>query len=187
MKRILLAVVVLLAACSGGGAGSGDGGAPTGGGTCTSANTNTGCFGSCNACTILTPAQVTAVVGAQIVDPGSGDGDPHTCDWLHNDATGIPDLQVIAYVNITAKGFEDSCHPRTIVADSGISVTPVSGVGDDACYIQLQGLGGPVLNFLKGCWSYSISVLGGAGGSPFSDAMIEADEKMLALDALPKL
>jgi len=129
---------------------------------------------------------VSTAVGVTV---GAPDGsDPHNCDWSHDDTSGIPDLQVIVGANVNAMGFHDICHPKAL-PDAGLTVTAVSGVGDEACLVQLQGLGGPVLNFIEGCWAYSIAIEGLAttGTTGLSDTTIEADEKALALAALPNL
>ena len=52
----------------------------------------------------------------------------------------------------------------------------------------IGALGSFELNFLEGCYGYSISIAGPAGKSPpFSDAMVQAYEKALALDAAQNL
>jgi len=176
-RRVSFLALAALAACSSsGGAGTADGGASAS--ACTTAVANKGCFGTCDSCTLLTQAQASAGVDVAL-NAGDNGGDPHSCDWEHLDTLGIPDVQIIVESNINAKTFEDICHPRAIVADAGITVTAVSGVGDDACYSQLQGLGGPDLTFLKGCWAYTIFIAGPSG--QFSDAAIEADEKRLGI------
>jgi hypothetical protein len=180
-RRVIFLALVALAACSSG-AGTADGGASPS--ACTTAVASKGCFGTCDACTLLTQAQASAGVDVAL-NAGDNGGDPHSCDWEHLEASGVPDVQVIVQSNIDAKTFEGICHPRGVVVDAGITVTAVSGVGDDACYVQLQGLGGPDLTFLKGCWAYTISIAGPTG--QFSDATTEADEKRLASLMLPAL
>jgi hypothetical protein len=88
-------------------------------------------------------------------------------------------------VNINVETFEGICHPKGTVPDGGISVTAAPGVGDDACFVQIEGLGSPDLTFLKGCWAYTISIFSTTNPPP--DATVEAAEKTLALDALPNL
>ncbi len=182
-RRVIFVALAALAACSsGGGAGTADGGASAS--SCTTAAANKGCFGTCDSCTLLTQDQASAGVDVAL-NAGDNAGDPHSCDWEHLDTSGIPDVQVIVESNINAKTFEDICHPRAVVADAGITVTALGGLGDDACYVQLQGLGGPDLTVLKGCWAYTISIAGPT--SQFSDATIELDEKRLASLMLPAL
>jgi hypothetical protein len=183
-RRMIFVALAALAACSGGG-GAGataDGGASAG--SCTTALADKGCFGTCDSCTLLTQAQASGGVDVAL-NAGDNAGDPHSCDWEHLDTLGVPDVQVIVESNIDAKTFEDICHPRAVVADAGITVTAVSGVGDDACYVEGQGLGGPDLNVLEGCWAYTISIAGPT--AQFSDATMEADEKRLASLLLPAL
>jgi hypothetical protein len=63
-------------------------------------------------------------------------------------------------------------------------------VGDDACYLTTPAgsLNSFELNFLQGCFGYSISVSGPVGKSPpFSDATAQDYEKKLALDVVPNL
>jgi hypothetical protein len=180
---IFVALAALTACSSGGGAGTPDGGASTS--ACTTAVASKGCFGTCDSCTLLTQDQAGAGVDVTL-NAGDNGGDPHSCDWEHLDTSGIPDVQVIVESNINAKTFDDICHPSNHGSnDAGITVTALSGVGDDACYVQLQGLGGPDLTVLKGCWAYTISIAGPTG--QFSDTTIEADEKRLASIMLPAL
>jgi hypothetical protein len=176
-RRMIFVALAALAACSsGGGAGTADGGASAS--SCTTAVANKGCFGSCDSCTLLTQDQASAGVEVAL-NAGDNGGDPHSCDWEHLDASGVPDVQVIVQSNINATTFEDICHPRAHGSnDAGVTVTALPGVGDDACYVQLQGLGGPNLTFLKGCWAYTISIAGPT--AQFSDGTIELEEKRLA-------
>jgi hypothetical protein len=171
-RMIVLAAVALAACSSSGGSGAADGGA----GFCTTANANKGCFGACDACTLLTQDQASAGLDVAL-NGGDNGGDPHSCDWEHLDATGVPDVQLIVESNVNATTFEGICHPAGS-ADAGITVTPVGGVGDDACYVQSQGLGGPDLTFRKGCWAYTLSI--GGSSSQFPDATMEMEEARLA-------
>jgi len=182
-RRMIFVALAALAACSsGGGAGAtADGGASAG--SCTTAVASKGCFGACDSCTLLTTDQASAGVDVAL-NAGDNAGDPHSCDWEHLDTSGVPDVQVIVESNINATTFERICHPRG-TADAGITVTAVGGVGDDACYVQIQGLGGPDLTVIKGCWAYTVSIAGPT--AQFDDATIEADEKRLATIMLPAL
>jgi hypothetical protein len=173
-RRLIFLALTTFAACSGGGTTS-DG---TTAASCTAAVANKGCFGACDSCTLLTQDQASAGVDTAL-NAGDNAGDPHSCDWEHLDTSGVPDVQVIVESNINAQTFESICHPANHGPnDAGITVTPLGGVGDDACYVRLQGLGGPALTFLKGCWAYTISIAGSS--SQFPDAMVEMDEARLA-------
>jgi hypothetical protein len=182
---ILVAAVIGCSSSSGssgtaaGGGGGGTGGA---GGGCPAGASPNACFGTCNPCTRLTDAQVNAAVGVT-VSPGSqypdgGGGDSHSCTWIQY----TPLVQVLLDSNVNADTFSKICGAPS---GGGLTVTPVAGVGDSACYTQIQGLGGPILNFERGCWGYSLSISGPS--AQFPDATMEADEKTLALDALPNL
>jgi hypothetical protein len=173
-RRLIFLALTTLAACSGGGTTS-DG---TTAASCTAAVANEGCFGTCDSCTLITQDQANADVDLEL-NAGDNAGDPHSCDWEHLDMSGVPDVQVIVESNINAKTFEDICHPANHGSnDAGITVTPLSGVGDDACYVQIQGLGGPALTVLRGCWAYTISIAGPTAQYP--DVTTELDEKRLA-------
>jgi hypothetical protein len=95
-------------------------------------------------------------------------------------ACPTPNDQVQFTANIHAT---DTGCDETGGADAAVVVTPVSGVGDVACYQQIVGLGTPLLSFSKGCWAYQTAV----SGDGVSDATAEADEKALALALLPSL
>jgi hypothetical protein len=171
------------AGCSssgGGSAGTGGsgGGAGTGGtgGACT--DSPGACHDTCDPCTKLTAAQVSTAVGVTVMQGNSYDS--HACAWEMDNSSGLPTFQVQFTANIHAT--ETGCDTAGS-ADAGIIVTPVSGVGDMACYQQLVGLGTPLLAFSKGCWAYEMAV----SGDGVSDATAEADEKALALAVLPSL
>jgi hypothetical protein len=179
-----IALLIFIVACSGGGGGGADAGSRSG--VCPTAFSKNSCVDGCNPCTRLSDDQVAAVVGTSGVK-GTWNGD--VCAWDYFDAQGDPSFEIELGVNIDYATFQDLCHSGG-GADSGITITPVPGVGDDACIITTPfgALGSFELDFLKGCFGYSVSVAGPAGKSPpFSDAMAQAYEKALALDAVPNL
>ena len=179
MKRAI-AVLLVVVGCSSGGGGNGVTG--TGGTTGACTASPGACYATCNPCTKLTQTQVAAAVGVA-VGPGDNTSDSHQCHFEHDNSSGLPDLQVDFDSNMDAQTFADICAPVSADAGNGIVVTPVTGVGDRACYTSLAGLGGPILNFLRGCWSYSVAVT----DSTATDATIETQERAIALDALPNL
>ncbi len=129
-------------------------------------------------CSLLTPAQVTAVIGLA-VGPGDSGGDTHSCDWSHPDANGVPDAQVLLNTNEDA-GLCDKGSSSAL----GITVTRVSNVGDKACMTQAQGLqAGDNLTFYKGGLGFSISATGKAAN--VSNEL--ARDTALALDVLSNL
>lgn len=179
MKRAI-AITLVVVGCSSSSGGSGNTGTGGTSGACM-ASPNA-CHDTCNPCTKLTQTQVAMAVGVA-VGPGDNSSNSHQCHFEHDTSSGLPDLQVDFGSNIDAQTFADICAPVSGDASAGIVVTPVSGVGDGACYTSLPGLGGPILNFLRGCWSYSVAV----ADTTSTDAAIEAEEKAIALDALPNL
>jgi hypothetical protein len=177
------AVLFMVACSSSGGSANGDAAANRSGSCGTAVSTNA-CIYGCNPCTRLSDAQVAAAVGQSAV-PGQWNGD--ACVWDFYDAQNNLLFEVSLDVNTDFRTFEDLCYPGST---AGITITPVSGVGDDACYMGtgVAALGSFDLEFLKGCWGYSVTIAGLPGhASPFSDAAAQAAEKALALDAVPNL
>jgi hypothetical protein len=177
------AAAVLLVACSSGG-GGGKADAGTTGGLCPTPVSTNACEDGCNPCTRVTDAQVAMAVGLPAVQ---GMQNSDVCEWDFTDATGNP-FEVSFGVNIDYRTFEDECHV-TNDPDSGITVTAVSGVGDDACYVETGGaLQAYDLTFLKGCEAYQVEVVGLPGHTPpFTNDMLQAIEKAIAIDAVPNL
>jgi hypothetical protein len=178
------AAAAAVACSSGGGKSNGDAG--PGGGVCPTPVSSNACEDGCNPCTRLSDAQVAAVVGQSVTGQWNGD----VCAWDFYDAQDNPSLEVELHVNTDYGTFELLCHPPGNAADSGIVITPVPGVGDDACYISTPSvaLGAFEIEFLKGCDAYAVSITGPAGQAPpFSQATAQAYEKALALDAVPNL
>jgi hypothetical protein len=175
----LAALVLTVAACNGtsqattaptaaAGATSGPGatsGAGGGGGTAS------------DPCTLLTQAEISAVVGQQ-VGAGAKDIEPNECDWQYP-PDAVPSIQVSITIQ-TGNTLADLCGPGN--PSLGLTVSTVSGVGDGACFEQLAGLGaGTNLTFSKGSGVYTIAAI--IGPNATADA-IEAADKALALDAL---
>jgi hypothetical protein len=163
---------------------SSNGGAPDGGaagGTCdTSVHS---CTDTCDACTLVTQQEVSADFGSQVGAPVPQNGN---CEWDYGDplkATG--GFDVVFDVRMDFATFQDECHPKS---NGVIVVTPVLGVGDDACTIGAGTKARPILTFRKGCFAYSIGVnTAGPFDTQLTDDQILAAEKSLALKALPRL
>jgi hypothetical protein len=154
---LAVALAGLLVACGSSGAApttsNGGGATATPGATASQGGGGGGGGGSGDTCSLLTAAQVSAAIG-QSVGPGDSGGDPHECDFAHLNGNGLPDIQVIVNSN------EDTglCDKGSNAA-LGITITPVSGVGDKACISTINGLPS-VLTFYKGGgrgWSVSAS------------------------------
>lgn len=186
--RQLVAVVVLaglVSACGaavqtgGNGAGGGNATGGAGGGASQAPAAQAGGKGTVGApCSLLTAAQVSAIIGLT-VGPGDSGGDTHTCDWSHLDANGVPDAQVLVDTNVQT----GLCAGPSSSA-LGITVTPVPGVGDLACMTQAAGLSaGDNLTFYKGGLGFSV----GASGKAVTAGNELAVDKALALDVLANL
>jgi hypothetical protein len=188
MWKVLVAVgAVLVTGCSSGsGAGNGGGSSSGGGstGACSPVSPNA-CFGSCNPCTHtgLTEAQVQAVVGAPVVEEDTSQNGGRNCAFSQNDQYGFPIVLVGFDSDIDDATFKSVCNGTPL---AGETITPVTGVGDLACSIKVGSGSPPILHFEKGCWGYMVEVQGSMT-HPYTDATIEADEKTLALEILPKL
>jgi len=142
-----------------------------------------------DACTVLTPARVSAILGASVSAdkeppspfPGSHPTSHPTCWWSQ------PGVSIMT----SKRAFLDIFGPigRFSPVDRfnngktpvhGVTKTPISGIGDDAYYITSGGLG-TGLNVRKGSSAFQIRVYG------FSLDQIKAMEKTLAQDVLAKL
>jgi hypothetical protein len=120
-----------------------------------------------DACSLLTPAQVSAVLG-MAVGPGAS-LTPKVCRWGGREKAAIVTLQ----------------DPRAFVyakmpAGNGIVKTPAGGIGDDAVYGTSPGAA-TVLTVKKGEAVFVVHVTG------FSEDEIKAKEKSLALDVIARL
>ena len=148
MRRypIVLVVAVIFGAC---GASSGPTGTPAGGGgasasgqspAATVAATSAGGgtqTGAVAACDLLTPANVQLAFGSAAGSPtvNQGGGNSNNCTYGLGDPNRYDtiELQVLT---------EQSDYDRAkATTTSGITVTPVSGVGDDAFFFDAGGAG----------------------------------------------
>jgi hypothetical protein len=123
------------------------------------------------ACSLLTAAQVTALLGGPAA-PAAGTEDDFSatyksCDWLNTPAGGgnstALDFRVVVRANQTAPGFSGT------IADDGPS-GPVSGVGDNAVFAATDGTGANLI-VNKGLTAISISTQGPAAGSSMKSTM----------------
>lgn len=175
--RILIVLALVLVACSNKEPGKARKESPSPGSCTPSPNA---CSGSCNPCTRLADTQVTSIMGLPL-SPGTqytkeGGGDGHACSWIQYSEHGMPLVQVVLTANMTSADCDEK-------SGGGITITPVTGVGDEACYSQMQGMGSALLSFRKGCSAYSFAV----SAPKLDEATIEAKEKSLALAVLPNL
>jgi hypothetical protein len=125
-----------------------------------------------NWCGLLTPAQISGVVGATV---GAGQPIGTTgCSW----SASSPHV-IVTISQIDAGTFDAATTPI-----AGVVKTPVSGVGDAAVYATL---GRPprtftTLSVKKGSTAFKVKLY----GIESEDAQM-AMEKALALDALPNI
>ena len=179
--RLMSGVALALALVACGGTGTATQ-APTsaGGGPATAPGATSGGGGGATVtdpCTLLTQAEVSAVVG-QPVGPGLKDVEPKTCDWQYP-ADGVPSIQASITIQ-TGNTLADLCGPGDSAL--GLTVTTVAGVGDGACFEQLAGLGaGTNLTFSTHGQVITIATVLGPAATP---DQIEAADKALALAVL---
>jgi hypothetical protein len=138
--------------------------------------------GATDGCSLLTPAQVSAVLGVSV---GAGQhilpSSPAGCGWAQPSDSNHSGKRVVLDIwgpigKLTpGERFTNGKKPV-----AGIPKTPISGVGDDAYYITTPGLG-TGLNVKKGTSVFQVRVYG------FSLDQIKAMEKSLAQNAIAKL
>jgi hypothetical protein len=132
-------------------------------------------------CTLLTQAEVSTVVGKQ-VGPGSSADNPNSCDFQYP-ADGVPDVQ--AGVDFIDGSLGDYCKDAAGASAVGMTIEPVDGLGDGACFIYIGKLQvGSTLTFSKNGRLFQTFALLGSG-TPISD--IKAADTTLAKDVLAHL
>jgi ABC-type amino acid transport substrate-binding protein len=130
-----------------------------------------------DACALLTPAQVSAVLDLKVGAGTSLPGNSKLCHW---------GAAVVMAKGTTKKGVMLTLQSPMAFAyakmpvGNGIIKVPVSGIGDDAVYGTTPGYP-TVLTVKKGNVVFVVHVNG------FPDDQIKAKEKMLALDVVAKL
>ena len=132
-------------------------------------------------CTLLTQAEVSTVVGKQ-VGPGSSASNPNSCDFQYP-ADGVPNIQ--AGVNFIDGSLDDYCKDIAGASAVGMTIEPVSGLGDGACFTYVGKLqAGSTLTFAKNGRLFQTFALLGSGTAR-SD--MKAADTTLAQDALAHL
>jgi hypothetical protein len=124
-----------------------------------------------DACSLATPAQVSAVLGVQI---GQGErlvsSSPKMCGF-----GGAAAAKRVVLALITADMFAHEKHPL-----QGIQEEQATGLGDDAHYMTTPGFG-TGLSVLKGGFVFKVRVYG------FPIDEVKQKERMLAQEILAKL
>jgi hypothetical protein len=129
-----------------------------------------------DACSLVTAAQVNTALGVTV---GAGKGSvPHECEWSQPGA-GVGGKGVLVEI----LGPMGSMTPVDRFNTAKMPVprivkTPVSGLGDDAVYVETSGA---ALYVKKGNFVFQIRV----HGFPLEE--IKAKEKTLAVDFMAKL
>jgi len=139
-----------------------------------------------DACALLTPPQVSSALGT-VVGPGQPmvPGNTTVCTWKEQGVPGGTERNVSVSV-MAVKSFENGKIPMT-----GITKTPVSGVGDEAYFIEPRGMAAG-LSVRKGDTCFQVRARSNAtwaktGKTPESEAKDQAVDRALALEILKKL
>lgn len=132
-----------------------------------------------DACALVTQVKVSAVLGIS-VDAGKPTAGGHDCSWSQNDSKSrgaMVLLEILGQMgNMTpADRFNTAKKPLPF---GHITKTPVTGLGDDAVYVETSGA---TLYVKKGDFVFSIRV----SGFPLQQA--KAQEKTLAQEILARL
>ena len=139
-----------------------------------------------DACSLLTAAQVSSALGATV-----GQGQPimpnnaTTCTWTEQGGPPASARNVTVSL-IMVKSFENGKVPFT-----GVTKTPVSGIGDDAYFVESKAMTAG-LSVRKGdaCFqvrSRSNSAWFKTGKTPASEQKDQDVDRALALEILKKL
>jgi hypothetical protein len=109
------------------------------------------------ACTLLTDAQVSSALGAP-VEPGKPIASPTSCQWLGKGKYAT----LTANNTIAGKTALERFDTGKKSTMPGITVEPVSGVGDDAYYVYFSGTtrAGLGLVVKKGNSAFEVRVYG---------------------------
>jgi len=127
-------------------------------------------------CSMLTPAQVGAVLGTQV---GEGKHLASTvCEWA-----GPGNQKKVDLTLLTERGFEAA---KTPVGGGLITKTPVSGIGDDAVF-GTTGKVAATFAVKKGGVMFSVRVQGFPIDQPQAVSDVQAKEKALAVQIVSKL
>ena len=132
-----------------------------------------------NPCPLLTPAQVSAVLGVNV---GAGQNRLSTlCEWSEPGQSG-PGAKKVTVTTQDPRAFEYA----KMQIGGGITKTQVSGIGDDAVFGTTPKVAA-VLTVKKGDVVFVVRVYGFPidAGKPLEE--VQAKEKALALAILSKL
>jgi len=153
-------------------------------GLCNAVAVNAGTPG--DACALLTAPQVSSALGAS-VGPGQPLMPNNTtiCTWSEQGAPAASARNVTVSL-MTAKSFENGKTPMT-----GITKTPVSGIGDDAYFTEPHGMTAG-FSVRKGDACFQVRARSNSqwfktGKTPESEQKDQGVDRALALEILKKL
>jgi len=134
-----------------------------------------------NACSLLTPAQVSLVLGVPAASKALG---PKACTWVQTGVKPGSPRRRVDVVILIMLGYTQG-YAVAKMQNAATSATHVSGLGDDAYYLSMTAGRAMELRVKKGTVAFGIRVQ--RSGTPFTPDQIKAKEKTLALDVLAKL
>ena len=185
MRRTLIGLALvagLVAACGGSAAtgapqaGGSPAGVPTQAATTQApagANPTGAAPGALDACSLITADEVAAVLGEPVAAGVVPEPGTTSCIFVDSaKATNSVEISITS-------GVDFNPNKKSI---PGLTITPVSGVGDAAYYVSL-GAGYMTLNVRKGQTTFTVSVL--LKGA--SDDQLQAGEKTLAVAAAGRI
>lgn len=137
---------------------------------------------SSDACSLLTAAQVSAVLGVPAAGRALG---PKSCIWVQTGVKPGSPKRRVDLVILIMQGYTGG-YAMATMPNAPTSATHVGGLGDDAYYLSMKS-GPPTteLRVKKGSVAFGIQVQ--SHDTPFTPDEIKAKEKTLALDILAKL
>ena len=121
-------------------------------------------------CTLITQAEAAAALGGSVDAGQQAAAGASSCLWSGNDPSKIASTDGVEVSVITVSTFDKS-HK----AGSGITVTPVPGLGDEAYFVDL-GIGYMNLHVKKGSAAFTVTVMISHGATD----KLEAADKSLA-------
>lgn len=134
-----------------------------------------------DACSLLTPVQVSAVLGVPAAGKALGS---KTCMWVQTDVKPGSPRRRVDVVILIMQGYTLG-YTVAKMPNSPTSATHVSGLGDDAYYLSMTSGEAMELRVKKGSVAFGILVQ--RSGTLFTPGQIKDKEKTLAQDVLSKL
>ncbi|HVB85888.1 MAG TPA: hypothetical protein VNK23_04380 [Candidatus Dormibacteraeota bacterium] len=135
-----------------------------------------------DACSLLTPAQVSAALGVPVAGKALG---PKSCIWVQTDVKPGSPRRRVFLVMLLPLGYSQG-YVVAKMQNAPTSATHVGGLGDDAYYLAMTSVHKYMeLRVKKGTVAFGIRVQ--RSGTPFTPDQIKAKEKTLAQDVLAKM